>query len=144
MTRRHRAASDDGGLSLEMVIIAPLLIMVLLLITGFARVAAANSTVDSAAYSAARAASIARGSGQASGDAQTAAQQVLNQEGIKCPAKVSVDTSGFGTEPGETASVQVNINCPVQLSDLAVPGMPGTVEITSDASSVIDTYRGRE
>lgn len=144
MTCRHRSSSEDGGLSLEMAIIAPLLIMALLVIVGFARVAAANSTVDSAAYSAARAASISRSSGQASGDAQAAAQQVLNQEGIQCPAKVSVDTSGFGTEPGESASVRVNIDCPVALSDLSVPGLPGTVQITSDASSVIDTYRGRE
>lgn len=144
MTRQHRCSDDAGGLSLEMAIVAPLLIMALLLIAGFARVAAANSTVDSAAYSAARAASISRSSGQATGDAQAAAQQVLSQEGIKCPAKVVVDTSGFSTAPGENASVRVNVDCPVALSDLAVPGLPGTVQITSDASSVLDRYRGRE
>lgn len=142
MTARH--SGDDGSISLEIVIVAPLLIMLLLLVVGFARVAQANTTVDSAAYAAARAASISRGAGQASTSARAAAQGVLDQEGLKCPASVDVDTSGFATEPGQSASVNVTVTCPVPLGDLSVPGLPGTRVVTSDASSVIDTYRGRD
>lgn len=144
MTRRQPWPNEDGNVSLELVMVAPVMIMALLLIAGFARVAQANTTVDSSAYTAARAASLSRGSGQASSNAQAAAQRVLNQKDLECPATVATDTSGFTTAPGQTASVSVTVTCPVPLADLSVPGLPGTVEVTSTASSVIDTYRGRE
>ena len=42
-----------------------------------------------------------------------------------------------------TASVTATVTCVVNLSDVAVPGLPGTRTITATMSSPLDTYRER-
>lgn len=142
VTRKIR--DEQGAVSLEVIILAPVVLIVLALIMGFARVGQANMNVDSAAYAAARAASISRTPGEASGNARAAAQDVLAQKGLDCPADVAVDTSAFNSAPGETGSITVTVTCPVPLGDLAVPGLPGTRTVTGEGSSVLDRYRGRQ
>ena len=99
---------------------------------------------QAAAFMAARAASISRTGGEAQGAADAAAAAQLAQDGVSCANRsVSVDTSGFGIEPGQTALVAVSVTCRAELGDLPVPGMPSTKAFTGQYTSVIDTYRGR-
>lgn len=144
MSIAHKIRDDHGAVSLEVIMLAPAILIVLALIIGFARVGQANMNVDSAAYAAARAASISRTPGEASGSAREAAQDVLTQKGLDCPADVAVDTSAFNSAPGESGAITVTVTCPVPLGDLAVPGLPGTRTVTGEGSSVLDRYRGRQ
>ena len=54
-----------------------------------------------------------------------------------------VDSSGFARPVGTPATVSVSITCVVNLSDVAIPGLPGTLPIAETISSPLDTYRGR-
>ena len=58
-------------------------------------------------------------------------------------AKVALDTSGFAIRPGQSATVTATVTCPVRLSDLAVPGLPGTRTVSHTATSSLDTFRER-
>jgi len=70
--------------------------------------------------------------------ARTGAQEV------QCVTmSVSVDTGGFQAPIGTTAQVTATVTCTVNLSDLAIPGLPGSRTITETVSSPIDAYRER-
>lgn len=56
---------------------------------------------------------------------------------------MQIDTSQFSRPPGEPATVSATVTCRVQLSDLAIPGLPGSREITETVESPLDTYRMR-
>jgi hypothetical protein len=44
---------------------------------------------------------------------------------------------------GETATVSVTVHCRLDLSDLSVPGVPGSRLIEATMTSPIDTWRER-
>lgn len=135
---------EDGFGPVETAIAVTAVILLIPLMIAFGRMAKANTSVDAAAFMAARAASISRTGGEAQGAADAAAAAQLAQDGVSCDNRsVSVDTSGFGTEPGQTALVAVSVTCRAELGDLPVPGMPSTKAFTGQYTSVIDTYRGR-
>ena len=56
---------------------------------------------------------------------------------------VDVDTSDFNKQPGIPGSVNVTVSCRLDLSDLAVPGVPGSRVMRATMSSPIDTWRER-
>jgi hypothetical protein len=56
---------------------------------------------------------------------------------------VSVDTSDFDVPVGTPGTVQVTVECRLNLADLAVPGVPGSRIITASVSSPLDTWRER-
>lgn len=109
------------------------------------RVAIAGNTVTSVAGNAAREASLARTAGAASAAGQAAARGGLAAQSIQCQdgATVTVDVSGFAAAargvPGQV--VVVTVDCVVTLSDLALPGVPGTRILTGRAVSPIDANR---
>lgn len=135
---------DDGSITLEMAICAPVLAGMLLLVGIFGRTAMANSHVDGAAFSAARAASLERSGSAAQTAGETAARDYLDQQGLACEdVTVSVDTSGFSAPVGTSSQVRASVSCRVPLSDLAalVPTRDRTY--TGVAVSPIDRFRGR-
>ncbi|MEU4360758.1 pilus assembly protein [Promicromonospora sp. NPDC023987] len=106
------------------------------------RVAIANQAIESVAAQAARSASIARTQGEANASAEDGAAASLANQDIRCrTSSVTVDTSGFAAPPGTPASVEATVSCAVDLSDVALPGVPGSITITKTMSSPIDTYR---
>lgn len=135
---------DRGSSSLEFVIIGPAFLLVLGLLIFAGRVAVAQQTVHAAAADAARAASIARTSGTARADARSAANDTLTSKNLRCSStNVSVNTSGFRTAVGTSATVSATVACTVYLSDLSVPGVPGSNTVTATVTSPLDTYRTR-
>lgn len=140
MTRRH----DRGSAAIEAVIGVPAIMGFLALIIGAGRVAIAHEAVQAAASDAARSASLARTHGQASSAATGTANASLDNQHLTCSSRsVSVDASGFGRPVGTPATVSATVRCVVNLSDVALPGMPGHRTITATMTSPLDTFRER-
>jgi Flp pilus assembly protein TadG len=134
-----------GRTALETVILAPVLILVfIMLVIAGGRIVSAGGAVEEAARAAAREASLQRDGATAQSRATTIAQQSLAGQNLVCDSlQVQVDTSQFGRPLGQPAQVTAIITCQVRLSDLAIPGLPGSKTMTSTFVSVIDPYRER-
>lgn len=133
---------QSGSATLELVVLAVPLTMVLALAIAAGRVAIAGGSVEAAARDAARQASIARDPATARSKATESALAALRSEGLSCAPNVSVDTSGLSRQVGTNASVTVRVTCPVKLSDLLL-GVPGTKTMSAAFTSPIDPFRGR-
>jgi len=141
--RRGGHLSDEGSTVIEVVILAPVLALFLGLIMAGGRLAVAHQAVEAAAAQAARAASIARTQDDALTAAQSAATSALGAQGLNCVAsEVTVDVAGFATPAGTPASVGATVTCQVSLAD-TLPGLPGSLSVTSSVRSSLDTYRER-
>lgn len=144
MRIRRVARTDRGSVAVETAVIAPIFIVLLLLVTAFGRVHLAQGKADSAARAAARTASLARDPATAQQQARDAALDSLAADGLRCSAiSVTVDTSGLTTPVGQTATVSATVACTVALDDIAVPGLPGSKQLESTFTSVVDQYRSR-
>lgn len=131
--------AQRGSASVELVLVAPVLVVFLLLMALGGRLAQSRSDIDIAARDAARAASIERSPGAATTQAQAAASATLSQVGLPCQdVGVAVDTSDF--QAGGTVAVEVS--CAVRLSDLGLLGVPATRTMTSRSVAPVDLYRG--
>ncbi len=138
------AGRERGAAVIEAAIGVPAFMLFVGLIVFAGRVAVANQAVGSAATDAARSASISRTQAQAADTARAAATQALSNQKVNClRMTISVDTSGFGAPVGTPASVRATVTCVVNLSDMAVPGVPGTRTVSASMSSPLDTYRER-
>lgn len=138
MSRPRR--DQRGSTNLEAAIVIPVVLLMITLAVAAGRVQIARNAVSSAASAAARAASIERGSSNATAAAHQVAASTL--AGSYCDPSVTV-SGNMDAPAGTTATVTVTVQCSVSLSDLAVPGLPGSVTLTRSSRSVIDTYRGR-
>ena len=135
---------ERGSATIEAVIGVPAFLLFVLLIIAAGRVAIARQAVEASAAEAARSASIARTQGQAEANGVSGAAASLRNQGVRCTAqRVDVDTSGFAVPVGTPASVTATVTCIADVSDLSIPGLPGSRTITATMSSPIDTYRER-
>jgi Flp pilus assembly protein TadG len=145
--RKPAALSDEvdrdrGSVTLELVIFAPALIIMLLFVIAAGRIAQAHQAVEAAARDAARQASIARDPASARINALSSARSTLSHEGLSCPAQVSLDTSGFSRPVGTPATVTAHVTCTVHFADLALADIP-TTTIKASFASPIDPYRSK-
>ena len=137
--------SDRGSATLEIAIATPFMLLLISLMVLAGRVAIAGNTVTTVAGNAAREASLARTAGAASAVATSSARAALAAQAINCQGggTVAVDVAGFraatGGVPGQV--VAVRIVCDVSISDLGLPGAPGTRTLTEQAVSPIDPNR---
>jgi len=126
---------ERGSVVLEVVLLAPVLILILAAVIGGARVTLAHQRVDSAAAQAARAASTATSPATAAALARSTARAAAGS-GLDCTSmKVAVDVSSF--HPGGMVTVQVS--CSADLGS-GVPGLSGHRTISGSRSEIIDTY----
>lgn len=131
-------------MTLEFVVIAPAILAILALLIVAGRVMLAGNAVAQAADEAARSASIARTATQARSQAESATAAALARQGLQCSStQVSIDVGGFSVPVGQAADVSATITCQVQLSDLSLPGFPGSRTVTATSTSPLDTYRAR-
>jgi Flp pilus assembly protein TadG len=129
---------DAGFLSLELLVVAALLILVALLAVGWGRLSYSRGTVEKAAAAAARAATDTSSPGAAAAAAQQTARADLAAAGISCATfTVSVDTSAF--RPG--GQVTVTVRCTARLSDVALAGFPGATTMTGASTSPLEQLR---
>ena len=128
---------DDGGMSAELTVLAPALVLCMLFVVFAGRLGQAQQDVAQAAAEAARTASLARGP-QLVG-VRDIVRRNLTASGVAC-RKLAVDTSSSDWRPG--GSVRVDVRCSVDLSGVAGLGLPGKRTVDGHAVEVIDTYRG--
>lgn len=137
-------SADRGSVTLEVAILAPALLLVLGLVVVGGRVQVAASTVEHATAAAARAASLSRTPAAAQAGATETAHRELAAQDLRCTTStVSADTSRLAAPVGATTTVTVTASCTVSMSDLALPGLPGTRTLTATATSPVDRYRTR-
>lgn len=137
MTCRTRR-DERGSATVELVITAPVLLMIMLLVVGLARMASAAQEVDSIAADGARAASLERDTSLSADAARAAVTASLGDRGLDCAGlDVDVDVSAY--QPGGV--VTVTVACTADLRDIALTGLPGTWQITSTAHVPIETHR---
>ena len=135
---------ERGSAALEAAIGVPAFALFVGLVIFGGRTATTHQALQSAAADAARSASLARNADVARADARAAATSSITNQKIGCSAiDVVVDTSDFDKQPGVPGSVNVTISCRLDLSDLAVPGVPGSRVMRASMSSPIDTWRER-
>lgn len=128
---------DRGTLTVELVLITPLLFALLAFLVGLGRTADARGRLVGAVRDAARAASLASTPTAASRAAQETALANLQGADLECrDPQVTTDTTTF--RPGGT--VRVTIRCALDLSQLVVSGLPGRTALTADATAPLDTY----
>lgn len=135
---------DRGSASIEAAVGVPALLLFIALIIGAGRVAIAHQAVEAAAAEAARSATIERTRADAAHAAEAAATATLANQQLRClSTQIVVDTTGFTVAVGTPASVTATVTCVVDLADVSVPGLPGSLTISATVSSPLDTYRGR-
>ena len=139
-----RRQDERGSATLELVIVIPATLLIISAVIMAGRLALANQAIQAVAYDTARAASVARDRVSATSDANRVAGFTLASNGLSClSTTINVDTSGFERSAGQAATVTTTVTCTLSLGDLSLPGVPGAVTLTADASSPIDTYRER-
>lgn len=124
-------------MSVEMVVLAPVLLLVVMLAVAGGRLVSAEGRVQAASRDAARAASMERSAGAANAAANRALSEADSAE-HDCSA--SIDSSDFG----RGGTVTVIVGCQVELADLGLVFLPGTTTVTATATAPVDKWRGTQ
>ena len=129
---------ETGSMSLEMVLLVPILVGAILVIAGGARLVDARGHVGTAAAAAARAASLESDAGAAASAGKHAGSLAMSDGGPGCAdLAVHLDTHAF--RPG--GYVRATVTCVADLSDLAGFGLPGSKTFTATSVVPIETHR---
>ncbi|MCX5284921.1 TadE/TadG family type IV pilus assembly protein [Streptomyces sp. NBC_00198] len=132
---RPAGRRDDRGLStIEVVILAPVMILFILVLVAFGQLVDGRGALDGAARDAARAGSIQKDHGTAMAEARKAAEADL---GDICSGPVTVTQTSAGFEPDTLFSVEVS--CEVR--GLAMIGLDVPTTLKSSFSSPLDPFR---
>jgi Flp pilus assembly protein TadG len=135
---RQRIRDQDGSLMVEMVVMTPVVFILALTILVFGRVSEARQQVVEASRAGAQAAAVLPSAANAQwGAAANAVVGVFGQAHTCAHAQIHTDVSHF--YPG--GYVTVTVVCQVDLSDLSVPGIPGSTSVRASATAPIDPYR---
>jgi Flp pilus assembly protein TadG len=122
-----------------MAMVAPGLLLILALIYAYGRAGQVNGTLESGTRDAARSATMARSYDEAVDRANAVVLDAIKDTPQSCQDTLVVRISGK-YEPGE--AVTVTAHCTYDLSDLGLPGAPGTLTAESAFTSMLDPYRG--
>jgi Flp pilus assembly protein TadG len=141
--RRVPADHDRGSVTVEMVIMFPLIVTFLFLVVLAGRVTDAKGDVVSAANDAARVASLQATQAAAEAQALDAAEATLAGEGVDCIGGVRVDLTVEGPEGFARGAVVVaDVSCDVRTSDLLLLNVgPGVVTVRDEGREPVDAHR---
>lgn len=129
---RAGVGADRGLSTIEVVILAPIMILFILVLVGFGQLVEGRGAVDSAARDAARAGSIQKDDGVAMSEARRAADADLTDV---CSGPVSVTAKGFV----KGGFFTVDVSC--QIRGLAMLGLNIPTTLSGHFTSPIDPYR---
>lgn len=132
-----RARDQRGSMSVEVVILTPVLLAFVLLVVAGGRYVGVKGDVEAAARDAARAASLERSWGAAQAAAAQVTRQSLNPDTTCGAPRVSPNFA-----PGEV--IEVHLSCNVSLDGLGLVGLSGSVPVEAVSKSPLDTYRRAE
>ncbi|MCF2128596.1 pilus assembly protein [Strepomyces sp. STD 3.1] len=131
---RRRPGTDEGLSTIEVVILAPVMILFILVLVAFGQLVEGRGALDGAARDAARAGSIQKDHGTAIAEARKAAESNLTDV---CSGPVSVVQKSAGFEPDTLFTVEVS--CEVR--GLASIGLNVPTTLSATFSSPLDPYR---
>lgn len=134
-----RERTEAGSLAVEMAMIAPGLLLIFALIFAYGRAAQVNGTLESGTRDAARSVTMARSYDDARDRANAVLLDAMKDAPQSCQNSLDVRITG-DYEPGQP--VTVTVRCTYDLSDLGLPGAPGTLTSESSFTSMLDPYRG--
>ncbi len=129
---------DRGAISIELVILFPMVLLVIALVAAYGRLALVNGTFDSGVRDAARAATQARDADSARQAARDTLVRAVEEASLPCLDSLEVDPVPV-FEPGQP--VTITARCSYPLDDLAA-GMPGSVTVETSFASPLDPNRG--
>ncbi len=135
---------ERGSISVELVVFAPGLALLLLLIAAGARVVEVQGHIDGAARDAARAASVARSYTQAVQAAQQAAQADLGPTSLCVPRTVGIQVAGYQAVPLTGGAVTVTVTCAVNMSPFTALGFGLSKRFTGQAVAPLDPFMCRD
>lgn len=130
----RRRRGDLGSISVELVVLAPLVGILLGCVVLVGRVQISRADLEGAARSAARDLSMSR-------DPHDALTHV--EEGLEATLRVgspSCRSMTFAPVIADT-EMSVTIACTVDLQEAAVLPVPGTMTLSATATEIVDTYR---
>jgi Flp pilus assembly protein TadG len=130
---------EEGSLAIEMAMIVPSILMIFGLIFVYGMAASVNGNLESATRDAARSATLARSYDEARQRARTVVDEGIRGLPQSCRDSVDVDVSPT-FEPGEP--VTVTVRCTYGVSEVGLPGAPGSLSPESSFTSMLDPYRG--
>jgi Flp pilus assembly pilin Flp len=132
---------ERGTAAVELALLAPVLLVLVAVVSGAGRVVETKSAVLSVAREAARAAAEAPNAAAAHDVAIVTAQQVAEGLGLD-PARLSIGQDPHGFARG--ALYEVSVSYQVSMADLPGLGLlPGSVTLGAEHAELIDTYRSR-
>lgn len=129
-----RSYGDRGLSTVEVVILAPVMIMFILVLVAFGQLVDGRGALDGAARDAARSGSIQKDHGTAMAEARKAAEADLTDV---CSGPVTVTQTSAGFVPDTIFSVEVS--CEVR--GLAMLGLDIPTTLTATFSSPLDPFR---
>lgn len=130
---------DDGSLTLEFVLIVPMVLLLLGLVVLYGRVSEFNGRLEAATRDAARAATLARSQQEAKEVASDLVRASVAPGACMAggPRVVLRDDQFI---PGELVTIVTT--CTYSVEDLGLPGLPKTFTKTVQFSSLLDEQRG--
>ncbi|NEA40987.1 TadE family protein [Streptomyces sp. SID11385] len=132
--RATRLGDDRGISTVEVVILAPVMILFLLVLVAMGQLVDGRGAVDSAARDAARSGSLQWEAGTAMSEARRAAEADLSDV---CAGPVEVRKTSAGFEDADFFSVEVSC----QVRGLAMLGLNVPKTLTGKATSPLDPYK---
>jgi Flp pilus assembly protein TadG len=135
---------ERGSVSVELAVLAPVLLALLAFIVAAGRAQVARAVVADAARSAARDASLSRDAVTANAVADEGARRDLAEQDVNCTSvSIDVDASAMQAPLSQSGDITVTITCTVGMGDLLVPGLPGSIDVKATFSSPVDAFRER-
>jgi Flp pilus assembly pilin Flp len=136
-----RLRSERGTAAVELALLAPVLVVLVAVVTAAGRMVETKSAVLSVAREAARAAAEAPNAAAAHDAAIATAQQVAEGLGLD-PARLSIVEDPHSFARG--APYEVSVSYQVSMADLPGLGLlPGSVTLGAEHAELIDAYRSR-
>jgi hypothetical protein len=121
-------------MAIEMVVLAPVLVMFVLVVVAFGRYVAVRGDVEAASRDAVRAASFERSSPDAADVAKATANASLNGRWTCTPTDLGGDFKA-----GDVVSI--TLSCQVPWTDLGLIGLKGSKTVTATSQAPLDLYR---
>lgn len=137
--KQKQGRTQRGTMALEMVILAPVLLLLFMFLLACGRYFQTSSLLESAARDGARSASQARSLPDAQARVDQAVAGTMSQAVKSCKTTASGSiTTGFVA--GSPLSVEVS--CTINYRELGLLGLGGDTTITKRFTSSLDPYRG--
>ncbi len=128
------AERERGSMAVEMVILAPVMLVFILLVVACGRYVGVRGDIEAASRDAVRAASLER-----TADAATAAADRVAAIAVEHPERCEPAELTGEFVAGNT--ITVTVTCDVSYAGLGLLGLPGSKRVSASSSAPLDTYR---